>query len=143
MDSSEKNIELVETVKKHFPHLHILVRAFDRPDTYELMDEGILHIYRETLDTSLRTGVDALKLLGIRAYHAERAARKFFKHDEKALKSLAAVRDDQKAYIDTARQRIEELENMLLADLRDRDIESDEGWDPETLRAEVLEAGKL
>lgn len=143
LDSAEKNIELVETVKKHFPHLHILVRAFDRPDTYELMDAGVLHIYRETVDTSLRTGVDALKLLGIRAYRAERAARKFFKYDEKALKSLAAVRDDQKAYIDTVRQRIEELEDLMQTDLRDKDIESDAGWNPETLRAEIVETGKL
>lgn len=143
LDSSEKNMELVETVKKHFPNLHILVRAFDRADTYELMDAGMLHIYRETVDASLRTGVDALKLLGTRAYHAERAARKFFKHDEKALKSLAAVRDDQKEYINTVRQRIEELEAIMRADLQDKDIESDAGWDPETLRAEVAETSKL
>lgn len=143
LDAAEKNRELVETVKKHFPHLHILVRAFDRPDTYELMDAGVLHIYRETVDTSLRTGVDALRLLGIRAYRAERAARKFLKYDERALKSLAAVRDDQKAYIDTVRQRIEELEDLMQADLRDKAMESDDGWDPEALRAEIAEAGKL
>ena len=64
LDSPEKCLELVETVKKHFQHLHVLVRAQDRPDAYELMDAGVLHLYRETFDSSLRMGVDALATAG-------------------------------------------------------------------------------
>ena len=70
LDSPEKTLELVHTAKKHFPHLTILARAADRDDAYALIDAGVTHIYRETLDTSLRMGVDALRLLGFRAYHA-------------------------------------------------------------------------
>jgi hypothetical protein len=40
-------------------------------------------------------------------------------------------------YINAARQRIEDLERILLADLADPDLERDAGWDPETLREEV------
>jgi monovalent cation:H+ antiporter-2, CPA2 family len=67
LDSPEKCLELVATVKKHFQHLHVLVRAQDRFDAYDLMDAGVLHLYRETFDSSLRMGVDALQLLGRRS----------------------------------------------------------------------------
>jgi len=137
LDDAQKCLELVRTVKKHFPHLHILVRAYDRPDYYQLLDEGLLHIYRETLDTSLSVGVDALKILGHRAYRATRAARTFKKHDEKALKHLAAVRGDRKQYLNTTREKIAQLEELMLSDLKDDTLYYDEGWDSESLRKEV------
>lgn len=143
LDSPEKCLELVETVKKHFPHLHLLVRAYDRSDAYELMDAGVLHIYRETLDTSLRMGVDALKLLGRRSFQAHRAMNLFRKHDNKALKQLAAVRDDRKQYINQAREIIEELEKFIEADLLDKSLEHDAAWDVDSLREEVRSIGKL
>jgi monovalent cation:H+ antiporter-2, CPA2 family len=136
LDSPEKCLELVETVKKHFPHLHILVRAQDRSDAYELMDAGVLHLYRETLDSSLRMGVDALKLLGYRSYQAHRARHIFREHDEKAMKHLAAIRDDRKQYINLAREKISELEQMIEADRLDEALEQDAGWDSESLRRE-------
>ena len=138
LDSPEKSLELVETARKHFPHLQLLVRANDRDDAYDLLDAGLPHVYRETLDTSLRMGVDALRLLGHRAYHAERSARLFRRHDEQALTELAAVRHDRRQYFSTARRRIRELEQLLRSDETDRwlrDIE--EGWDAESLRKEA------
>ncbi len=132
----EKVLEVVETTKKHFPNLQMLVRARNRMDAYELMDAGMMHIYRETIDTSLRLGQDALKMLGYRAYRVKRAASIFFKHDEKALKTLAATRDDLGQYITTARERMAEQEKFIRADLEDAELENDEGWDPEQLRAD-------
>ncbi|WP_315821261.1 hypothetical protein [Paraflavitalea speifideaquila] len=43
------------------------------------MNAGMLHIYRETLDTSLRVGVDVLKILGYTADIADRAAKTFLR----------------------------------------------------------------
>lgn len=140
LDDTQKRIELVRTVKKHFPHLHILTRAHDRTDYYDFLDEGLLHIYRETLDTALTLGVDALQLLGHRSYRATRAARIFKKHDEQALKHLAAVRGDQQQYITTAREKISQLEQLMLADLADNTLKQDDGWDVDTLREEVRNA---
>jgi len=138
LDTPEKSLEMVETVHKHFPHLKVLVRANDRDDAYDLMDAGVEHVYRETLDTSLRMGVDALRLMGQRAYHAERAARVFRRYDEDALSELAAVRQDRKQYFSTARRRIRELEQLLKSDKNDRWLKDvGEGWDAETLRREA------
>src|SRR4029079_8030929 len=101
MGDAEKRLEMVETVKKHFPHLHMLVRATNRYDAYDLMNAGMLHVYRETVDTSVRVGVDALTLLGFRAYTAKRLARTFLKFDEQALKKLASIRDEDEYITET------------------------------------------
>jgi monovalent cation:proton antiporter-2 (CPA2) family protein len=113
--SAEKRLEVVGTVKKHFPHLHMLVRSKDRYDAYEQMNAGLLHIYRETLDTSLRVGVDAMSLLGCRKYTARHLANTFFKYDEQALKRLSAIRD-QEVYINEIRKSTEELELLMASD---------------------------
>jgi monovalent cation:H+ antiporter-2, CPA2 family len=139
IDNKEKRLEMIETVKKHFPHLHILVRAANRYDAYDQMNAGMLHVYRETVDTSIRMGVDALTLLGYRAYTAHRKARTFLRHDERSLKQLAAIRNDEE-YITEARKFIEELELIIQADRSDRILDADEGFDADSLREEAQSA---
>jgi voltage-gated potassium channel Kch len=136
LDSAEKNLEMVATVKKHYPHLIVLARAARRSEAYELLEAGLEHVFRDKLDSSLRLGAEALRLLGFRGHHAHRAAQTFRRHDEQALRELAAMRHDQKLYLSTARQRIEDLEELLLADLSDSGEMRDSGWDPESLRQE-------
>ena len=131
---------LVETVHKHFPHLTVFARAADRDDASELLDADVTHVYRETLDTSLRLGVDVLRHLGHRAYPAGRAARAFLRHDEATLRELVALRGDRSRYLSTARERIAELEQLLLADRAEGGVERDMGWDPTTLREEARES---
>jgi voltage-gated potassium channel Kch len=136
INPAEKRLAMIETVKKHFPNLHIFVRSDDRYDAYNLMNAGMLRVYRETLDTSLRLGVDAMRLLGLRAYTAQRLAHTFFKYDEKNLKQLAAIHN-QEEYIIEARKNIEELELIIQSDNAMSMEERDGDWDPQSLRAEA------
>ncbi len=136
LDSPEKTLELVHTVRKHFPRLTILARAFDWSDAHDLLEAGVEHVYRDSLDTSLRLGTDAMRALGFRAYQAQRAAQKFQRHDEATLRQLSGQRQNRTEYIHSARQRIAELEQILLADLTETGNERDLGWDPESLRKE-------
>jgi monovalent cation:H+ antiporter-2, CPA2 family len=136
LDDPEKNLEMVETARKHFPHLTILARAHSRTDAYEMLDAGIEHVYRETLDTSLQVGIDALRLLGFRGHQTHRSSRKFRRHDEEALRELAVKRHDREAYISSARQHIRDMEEMLQAEW-EMDEERDAGWDTTTLREEI------
>lgn len=112
---AKKRLEVIDTIKNHFPNLQMLVRSTDRWDAYDLMNAGMLHIYRETLDTSLRVGVDVMKILGFRAEVADTAAKTFFTHDEKALKYLSTIRNDEE-YITAARRNMEELTRLVQAD---------------------------
>jgi monovalent cation:proton antiporter-2 (CPA2) family protein len=136
LDSGEKCAEVVATAQRHFPHLKLLIRSANRRESYELLDSGHEYVFRDKLDSALRTGVEALRLLGFRGYQAHRAARTFRRHDEEALRELAAMRHDTSLYINTARQRIRDLENLLLSDLEDTDETRDAGWDNESLREE-------
>jgi monovalent cation:proton antiporter-2 (CPA2) family protein len=136
LDEPSKILEMAETVKKNFPHLKIVARANGRPEAYDLICAGVDHVYRDTLDTSLRMGIDVLRMLGLRGFHAYRSARMFRKHDEESVRELASMRHDKKAYFTAARQRIEDLEKILLSELEGEGTERDAGWDTETLREE-------
>lgn len=116
-DTIEQTVEVVKMVRKHFPNLQMLVKAETIPDTFDLMELGVLHIYRESLDTSLRMGADALRMLGYRAYNAQRSAATFRRHDEKSLKELSALRDDKKTYLNTFKERIEEIAKLINTDI--------------------------
>ena len=141
VDEPEKVLELVETAQRHFPHLVILARASSRSDAYDLLEAGVDHVYRETLETALRTGTDALRLLGFRAHQAHRAARTFLRHDEGALRELARSRHDEVAYLNRSRQSIHDLEQLLLSELEAPvDLSVDAAWDSASRRDEFGDA---
>jgi monovalent cation:proton antiporter-2 (CPA2) family protein len=138
LDSPERTLQLVHTVKKHFPQITIMARAFDWEDAHDLVEAGVSNVYFQSLDTSMRVGVEALQMLGFRAYHSHRAARQFLKHDMESLHALTADRKvSQASYLSAARKRIEDLERRLEADRQDQGTDRDQGWDAESLREDV------
>jgi monovalent cation:proton antiporter-2 (CPA2) family protein len=137
IDDHEKILEMVQTIRRHAPHVTILARATGRTEAYELLDAGLTHVYRETFQTSLRMGIDALSLLGLRSYHAHRMAKTFHIHDEEALRELSGMQHDKKKYMNLARQSISDLEQLLLSELEDTGVSRDAGWDTDSLREEA------
>jgi len=137
IDGHTRALSLIETVRKHFPHLTILARARGRVEAYELLESGVSHVYRETFETSLQMGVVALRALGVRAHHAHRAAQKFRRHDEVSLRELAALRHDRGQCLSVAREHIRFLEETMQQDLARPDDFKDLGWDAESLRREA------
>jgi len=136
IDSPEINFDLVQKVKTVFPRLTVMVRAKSRLDAYDLLDMGIHDVYRESLDTSVRLGVDVLVKLGARKYSAIRAGQKFIKYDEEALGELAKHRHDQSDYIFNTREQIQIQEQMLT---RDREMSpniNDHAWDNDLFEEE-------
>ena len=134
IDSPETNQELIATVKKNFPDLHIMARAKSRMDAYELIDMGISDIYRESLHTSVKLAVDVLGKLGQRSYTATRQGQKFMKYDEDALREMAEHRHDMKQYVLKARETFRLQEELLAKDLALETGENDHSWDSETIR---------
>jgi len=130
INDEEKRLEMIETVKKHFPNLRMLVRATNRNDAYDLMNAGMLHIYRETLDTSLRMGVDVMRMLGHRAHETTRFSKTFFLQDEKTLKHLSAIRNEEE-YIKAMRKNFEDLEATIRADREMLTLRIDDAWETE------------
>jgi CPA2 family monovalent cation:H+ antiporter-2 len=122
---------LIEKVRKHYPHLAVMVRVKDRHDAYEMIEMGVKDIYRESIDASVRLGVDALVKLGYRRYAATRAGQNFIKYDEAALLKLAPHHHDEKSYIFNAREQIMLQEQLLANDREVNPIINDHAWDSE------------
>ena len=132
IDSPEINADLVDKTQKEFPHLTLMVRARNRMDAYELIDAGVKNIYRESLETSVRLGVNVLIHLGFRKYTAARAGQNFLKYDEAALHKLAAHRHDQESYIFNVREQISIQEELLANDRKVNPTLHDHAWDRES-----------
>jgi CPA2 family monovalent cation:H+ antiporter-2 len=141
IDSPDINFDLVEKTKNTFPDLTVMVRAKSRLDAYELLDMGIKDVYRESLDTSVRLGVDVLVKLGVRKYSAVRASQNFIKYDETAMRELARHRHDQSDYIFTTREQIQIQEQMLNKDIEVNPNINDHAWDSD-LFEEKSDTGK-
>lgn len=139
IDNPEINLNVVEILRKHFPHLNILTRARNRVDAYELIDHGVNKIYRETLYTAVHLGVDALTQLGHRKYSATRQGQRFIKYDEAAIRKLAAKRHDKMAYLATVKDEIEMQEQLLKNDMHINFSATDHAWDSEHLKKQISE----
>jgi monovalent cation:proton antiporter-2 (CPA2) family protein len=129
INDEEKSLLIVDIVQKHFPNLTILARATGRDHAYRLLRHGVEHIYRETLGSSLDLSVAALRILGVRAYEAQRVAKAFRDYDEQTVRDLAQYSEDESQLLAQAKERIRSL-NELFEKERHRTRQPDAGWDP-------------
>ncbi|RTY64597.1 monovalent cation:proton antiporter-2 (CPA2) family protein [Flavobacterium sp. LB2P53] len=134
IDNPTVNLQVIETLKKHFPNLKILTRARNRIDAYELIDHKVEHIYRETLFSAVNMGVDALVELGHRKYTATRQGQQFIKYDEITTRKLAEKRHDKMAYLITVKEEIELQEQLLKSDIYSQVAATNHSWDSEHLK---------
>ena len=134
IDSVEKTHLIAETARRHFPKLRVMATVATRHDAYEILDTGVEDVYREALDSALRLGVDALRALGFRSHRAMRSARKFRCYEVEGLKELYDLRHDEKLYMSTAKQKVHDLERLLISELEQVDEDRDAGWDVESIR---------
>jgi CPA2 family monovalent cation:H+ antiporter-2 len=134
IDNPTVNLQVIETLKKHFPNLKILTRARNRNDAYELIDHKVEHIYRETLYSAVNMGVDALVELGLRKYTATRQGQQFIKYDEITTRKLAEKRHDKMAYMITIKEEIELQEQLLKSDIYSQVAATNHSWDSQHLK---------
>jgi CPA2 family monovalent cation:H+ antiporter-2 len=116
-------------------------RSQNTSDACDYLDKGITDIYRETLDTSVRLGVDVLVRLGFRRYSALRSGQNFIRYDEAALCRLAPHRHDERDFISSFREEIENQEQLLTSDREINPAMNDHAWDSDVLRDEFQNRG--
>ncbi|MDD1539119.1 monovalent cation:proton antiporter-2 (CPA2) family protein [Riemerella anatipestifer] len=124
LDDPESNKYMIQMAKSHFPHLQIFVRARNRLDAYDFINDGIHNIYRETLETAVNMGVDILNASGFRKYAARRLANRFIAIDNDSTIRLAKQDIDSDTTF-TIKESLER-EARLLAD--DNISFEDEHW---------------
>ena len=133
---AEVNLALARRIAHLFPHLTILARASGRLAAYELLELGVPHVYRESVDSAMRLGADALRLLGRRGHASWRLAQRFRRRDDENMHRLAQVFRDRQAHLSQAREAIRDLEASLRSDNEAASQRDDTAWDAETLRQE-------
>ena len=121
MDDPEKVTQLVKYARKERPDLHIIARAYDRNQVYELYRAGANDIVREMFDSSLRAGRYVLENAGLTEFEAAAAEQTFYVHDRRTVRELAELWDpnvpttQNAAYIARARELQKDLETALMS----------------------------
>lgn len=114
LDSPEKNKFVLELAREKFPQLKIFVRAKNRLDAYDFINNGVDNIYRETLGTAVNMAVDILKATGMRSYAARRLGQRFMLIDKTMTRKLA--KDPSKEKVTFTMKAYLEREAELLAE---------------------------
>ncbi len=135
LDEEERIAELITTVRKHFPHLKILARAMTRPHQFQLINDGVDAVVHQHSGSAIELGQIALRYLGVRAHRAHRVARAFSRRDLQVAHEIAAVHQDEKAFVSTVRRSLSEMEDHFDSERTQLDRSVDEAWDTTDLRA--------
>ena len=136
IDDRERAVELVEYVRHNFPDVKILARAFDVNHLYLLKQAGVDLALREMFDSSLRIGMETMKLLGVHPFKVEKMARAFRNHDQAGLEQLYELWDENpdisrnKAFLARHREHGETLKATMEADRLQLHDRTERGWTP-------------
>ena len=117
IDDIEASVRTAELVRRHFPHLKLLVRARNRQHALRLMDLDVRYIVRETYLSSLNMAQHTLQSLGMPRAEALESIKRFDEHDQRTLNTQREARDDEQKLIQTSQQAARELERLFEADV--------------------------
>ncbi|MCG8057439.1 MAG: monovalent cation:proton antiporter-2 (CPA2) family protein [Candidatus Thiodiazotropha endolucinida] len=136
IDDRSRTLEMVEYIRRHYPEVKILARAFDVNHLYLLNKAGVDIAVRELFDSSLELGKATLKAVGVHPFKVEKMSTAFRKHDENGMNTLYELWDENtemasnKAYLARARELGETLKEMMETDRMQLHDRSERGWTP-------------
>lgn len=93
INDAQKAISIVKHARHTNPHIKIIARAYDRVSVFELAQAGADVQVRETFDSALRTGKQALRALDIEPEKVHRIGDMFFGMDRHNVKVMAEYYD--------------------------------------------------
>ncbi|WP_419868805.1 monovalent cation:proton antiporter-2 (CPA2) family protein [Chryseobacterium sp. CT-SW4] len=115
LDDPDDNKFIADMVREHYPDVKIFVRAKNRIDAYDYLNNGIENIYRETLGTAVDMAVDVLHETGMRKYAARRLGQRFMAIDKASVRKLAKIRKEDNDFALFTTKEILQREEELLA----------------------------
>lgn len=115
LDNPESNKSISDLVSHKFPSVKIFVRAKNRHDAYYYLNNGIEHIYRETLGTAVDLAVDVLHESGMRRYSAQRMGKRFELIDKRSVRKLARMKAEGDTSF-TVKESIQREQELLALD---------------------------
>jgi glutathione-regulated potassium-efflux system ancillary protein KefC len=113
IDDVEDSLELVDTVREHFPKLEILARARNVGHYVQLKQRRVTVVERETFESALRLGRQALSTLGVQPFEARERVDRFRRHNVRLLDSLIPHFNDEARRLSLAKSGRAELERQF------------------------------
>lgn len=120
VDNRDSALRIVRHARQARPDLHIVARAHDRVNVYELYQAGANDIVRETFDSSIRAGRYVLENMGFTDYEASEMSKTYFKLDRAALREMAELWVPgqpvhlNEAYVTRTKQLESDMESALI-----------------------------
>lgn len=131
IDPTETNRKLIEIVKQNFPHLQLMIRARNRFDLYEYMNDGYKNVYRETFYTALHVGVDLLEIMGVSHEDAIRQGEIFIAAEKASLKRLSKHAHNLEEYVNVSKEEITKIKKKLAEGMNiemvEKEVDNDDG----------------
>ena len=118
VDDREAALAIVAHARAVFPHLELVVRAYDVPHYYALKAAGVQHAVREVFEGSLQAGQQVLRCLGLSEEDSARRVGRFRDTNQQQVDEFAehARTLPRKDFIEALRASREELERQLRQD---------------------------
>lgn len=116
IDKVDDSLKLVDLVRRLYPSVAIVARARNVRHVLELVDRGVTAVERETFESSLVSGRQALHLLGVPDAEADELVRLFRRHSEATLAAMQPHFRDEAKTMAIAKGGREELEEHLRRD---------------------------
>ncbi|WBV59814.1 monovalent cation:proton antiporter-2 (CPA2) family protein [Chryseobacterium camelliae] len=139
LDDPDDNKFIAELVREHYPKVKIFVRAKNRIDAYNHLNNGIDNIYRETLGTAVDMAVDVLHETGMRKYAARRLGQRFMAIDKASVRKLAKIKEEgDDLNLFTTKEILQREEELLAYDNLNFDTRNWEGSSSADEEDEVL-----
>lgn len=113
IDDVESSVSLVEKVRHHFPKLRIIARARNVGHYTRLRKLGVELVERETFESSVKLGREALVALGCPPFEARERADRFRRNNVGMLESLLPIWEDEAQRRQLAIQSRKELEEQF------------------------------
>ena len=127
IDDMESSLKLTDTVREYFPRLKIIGRARNVTHLFELRNRGVDIIQRETFESALLIGQNALEQMGIDSKTAQKAKTKFREHNLATVDAMFPYFRDESKTISIAQKAREELAKSFEEDRirlrRDGDVD--------------------
>ncbi len=136
IDDQDRAVKMVEHVRRTYPTVKILARAFDVRHLYLLQQAGADLVVREVFDSSLTLSIAALKALGMHPFKVERMARAFRRHEAEGLTSMYDLWDENPDIARNLvlqariREHVGSLQDALNSDRLQLHDRSERGWTP-------------
>ncbi|MEM9801250.1 MAG: monovalent cation:proton antiporter-2 (CPA2) family protein, partial [Planctomycetota bacterium] len=137
-DSRTHSLRIAETLEEHYPDLPVVARAYDVRQAHILRGAGVERTVCDVNGGGLALGREALLALDFDPYRAQRAVKRFERHEQETQAMLFEALGDSKQTLQVARARTADLGRLLDADSDADDLTRDSAW----TTSEAIEAAR-